>query len=111
MQKDHFSEIEESETSSQQTETQIVHQSIEQEPSTPFETLEHFESAPIHEPTYTDVPPNVYKQAMTHTSETRYHRGTGIPKRESPPPTYPPRKVKDAFHYKDFVDERKCLHL
>nr|CDS25857.2 gag pol polyprotein [Hymenolepis microstoma] len=90
-------------------ETQIVHQSIEQELSTPFETLEHFESAPIHEPTYIDVPPNVYEQAMTHTSEIRHHRDTGIPKPENPPPNYPHRKFKDVFHYKDFVDGSKMI--
>lgn len=80
---------EEGESSSHQTE---IHQSMEQELSTPFETLEPIEAPPIEEPTYTNVPQNVYEQAMTHTPEIRHH-GTKIPMPKNQHANYPSRNT------------------
>lgn len=84
---------EEGESTSHQTEAQMVHQSMEQELNTPFETLEPIEAPPIEEPTYTDVPENVYEQAMTHKPQIHRHYTSGIPIPAYSGPSYPSRNM------------------
>ncbi|VDL59039.1 unnamed protein product, partial [Hymenolepis diminuta] len=83
---------EEGESSSHQTHTQVVHQSIEQELNTPLGTVEAFDPPPIVEPSYTDVPPKMYEQAMTHTPRIRHH-GTKIPMPKNRHANYPSRNT------------------
>ncbi|VDL58349.1 unnamed protein product, partial [Hymenolepis diminuta] len=95
---------------------------MEQDLSTPFETVEPFDPPPVEEPTYTDVPPKMYEQAMTHTPRIRHH-GTKIPMPKNRHANYPTRntpverwsterwsKQKDAHElYKQLKDDKENL--
>ncbi|KAM3180374.1 hypothetical protein ACTXT7_016400 [Hymenolepis weldensis] len=65
---------------------------MEQELSTPFETLEPFDPPLIEQLTYTDIPPKMYEQAMTHKPHIRNH-GTKIPMPKKPHANYPTRNT------------------
>nr|CUU98102.1 hypothetical transcript [Hymenolepis microstoma]CUU98123.1 hypothetical transcript [Hymenolepis microstoma] len=46
----------------------------------------------MEKPAYTDVPPEMYEQAVTHTPHIRHH-GTKIPLPEKPHTNYPTRNT------------------